>query len=150
MMIPSGDDGVAQCFANRPAQFATAALGSLLVLLGIAGLVASSGMAVIYFLIGVYTVWRAMRSSCVVVSGSGVTTRSMVRTRRYAFSDLRGVDVAVGRTGFTGVGREYLLLRRADGQKIEFKELNCPPPKAPESTSIVRRAADCINKQLPQ
>lgn len=89
-------------FDNRQAQIVTAAFGVLIVELGLAGLAVSSGTAVVYLLFGVYTVARGLRSSRVVVDGSGVTTRSMVRTRRYPFSELRGVEVAVGRTGFAG------------------------------------------------
>lgn len=141
-------DVMAQRFDNRVAQIITAAFGGLLALLGLAGLAASSGTAVIYLLFGVYTIVRGLRSSRVVVDGSVVTTRSMVRTRRYPFSELRGVEVAVGRTGFAGFGREHLVFHRADGQDIAFKELNCPPPKPPETSSVVRCAAACINERL--
>lgn len=138
-------------FDNRVAQIAGAAFGSLIVVIGLAGLAASSfGTALIYLLFGGYTIVRSLRSSCVVVDGSRVSTRSMVRSRRYPFSELRGVEVAVGRTGLAGFGREHLVFHRADGQDVAFKELNCPPPKAAETTSIVRRAAACINERLPK
>jgi len=141
---------VEERFDNRQAQIVTAAFGALIVVLGLAGLAASSGTAVVYLLFGVYSVVRGLRSSRVVVDGSGVTTRSMVRTRRYGFSELRGVEVAVGRTGFAGFGREHLVFHRADGEDVAFKELNCPPPKPLETTSVVRRAAACINERLPR
>src|SRR6266511_4437648 len=81
---------------------------------------------------------------------SGVSTRSIVRTRRYGFSDLRSVTVAVGRTGLTGFGREHLVLHLSDGRVVAFKELNCSPPKAAGAMSIVRCAAACINARLPR
>src|SRR5690606_1358394 len=129
-------DLTAQHFDNRVAQIAMASFGGLLAILGIAGLAASSGTAVIYLLFGVFTIARGLRSSSVIVDESGVTTRSMVRTRRYPFSELRGVEVAVGRTGFAGFGREHLVFHRADGEDVAFKELNCPPPKPPDATSV--------------
>lgn len=142
---------VEERFDNRAAQITGAAFGGLIVVIGLAGLAESlwRGTAAIYLLFGVYTIVRGLRSSCVVVDGSGVMTRSMVRTRRYPFSGLREVEVAVGRTGMAGFGREHLVFHRADGQDVAFKELNCRPPKPPETTSVVRRAAACINERLP-
>ena len=147
-MLMAVTDLTAQRFDNRVAQIATAGFGGLFAALGLAGLAASPGSAAVYLLFGAFTIVRGLRSSCVVVDGSGVTTRSMVRTRRYTFLELRGVEVAVGRTGFAGFSREHLVFRRADGEDVAFKELNCPPPKAPVTTSIVRRAAACINERL--
>src|SRR5687767_8974224 len=123
-----------QSFDNRVAQVVAALFGGLFVLIGLSGFVASAspGTAAAYLLFGAYTVARGLRSSRVVVNGSGVTTRSMVRTRRHPFSELRGVEVAVGRTGLAGFGREHLVFHRADGQNVAFKELNCPPPNAPD------------------
>lgn len=139
-----------QRFDNRGAQIGAAAFGALIALLGLAGLADSSwrGTAAIYLLFGVYTIVRGLRSSCVVVERSGVTTRSMVRTRRYLFSELYGVEVAVGRTGLAGFGREYLVLHRADGRRVAFKELNSRPPKDLESKSVVRRAEEYICMRL--
>lgn len=150
MPVSRREDPVVQRFDNRVAQITGATFGALIALLGLAGLAESTsrGTAVIYLLFGVYTVVRGLRSSCVVVDGRGVSTRSMVRTRRYPFSELRGVEVAVGRTGLVGFGREHLVFHRADGQDVAFKELNCPPPKAPEWSSVVRRAVECINERL--
>lgn len=141
-------DLTAQRFDNRVAQIAIASFGGLLAVLGLAGLAGSLGTAVIYLLFGVFTIARGLRSSSVTVGESGVTTRSMVRTRRYLFSELRAVEVAAGRTGFAGFGREHLVFHRADGQDVPFKELICPPPKVPDATSVVRRAAACITERL--
>lgn len=141
-------DLTAQRFDNRVAQIAMAGFGGLLAILGLAGLAASLDAAAIYLLLGMFTVARGLRSSSVTVDESGVTTRSMVRTRRYLFSELRAVEVAVGRTGFTGFGREHLVFHRADGQDVPFRELNCRPPNTPDATSVVRRAAACITERL--
>lgn len=138
----------AQSFDNRVAQLAMAGFGGLFVVLGLAGLAASSGTAVIYLLFGVFTIARGLRSSSVIVDELGVTTRSMVRTRRYRYSELRGVEVAVGPTGFASSSREHLVFQRVDGQDVAFKELNCTPKHSPEATSIVRCAAVCIGERL--
>jgi hypothetical protein len=139
-----------QRFDNRVAQLVAALFGGLFVLIGLSGFVAaaSPGTATVYLLFGIYTIVRGRRSSLVIVDGSGVTTRSMVRTRRYPWSELRRVEVVVGRTGFAGFGREHLVFHRADGQDVVFKELNCPPPKDPGTSSVVQRAAASINERV--
>lgn len=138
-----------QRFENRVAQVALAAFSGLVALLGLAMLSeASSRISGVFFLLfGAFFSVRALRSSSVVVDDSGVSTRSIMRTRHYAFSELRGVDVAIGRTGLAAFGREHLVIHRADGQDVAFKELNCPAPKD-DSMSIVRRAAACINERV--
>src|SRR6266540_1240938 len=137
-------------FENRVAQVALAAVSAVFVLIGLAGLVepTSRGMSVLLVVVGGFSAVRALRSSAVVVDGSGVSTRSMLRTRRYAFSELRGVEVAAGRTGVTAFNREYLVFHRADCKDVGFKELNCPASKEGSATSVVRRAAACINERL--
>jgi hypothetical protein len=139
-----------QRFDNRVAQVVAALVGGLFVLIGLSGFVAaaSPGTSTAYLLFGSYTIVRGLRSSLVIVDGSGVTTRSMVRTRRYPWAKLRGVQVVVGRTGLAGHGREHLVLHRVDGHDVAFKELNCPTPKLPDGSSVVRRAATCINDRL--
>jgi hypothetical protein len=141
---------VVQRFDNRVAQNVLMAVAGLFGLIGLAGLAEPSSRVegAVYLMFGAFSMVRARRSSCVVVDASGVTTRSMVRTRRYAFSELRGVEVAVGRTGLVNFRREHLVFHRADGRDVAFKELNCPPPKTPDATSIVRRAAACITERL--
>lgn len=138
-------------FVNREAQVALGLFSALLGVIGLAMLSepASRGSGVVFMLVGGVFVIRALRSSTVVVDESGVSTRSILRTRRYAFTELRGVEVAVGRTGITGVGREYLVFRRSHGPDVVFKELNSPPPpRQTEASSVVRRAAACINERL--
>jgi hypothetical protein len=119
-------------FDNRQAQLVGATCAGLFALIGISMVAHSatrwSGAS--FTVVSAFLLVRALRSSGVVVDGAGVVTRSLVRTRRYEFAGLRGVDVAVGRTGFTGFGREYLVFRRVDGWDASFKELNCRPSKA--------------------
>jgi hypothetical protein len=104
-------------------------------------------MGASYLVFGALLFVRAMTSSLVIVDDSGVRTRSIVRTHRYDFSELRGVDVGVGRTGLAGFGREYLVLHLVDRPDVAFKELNCAPPHG-ERTSIVREAAASIRERL--
>lgn len=151
MVVSRRDDPVVQRFDNRVAQIALGVFSALIALIGLAGLTepSSRGTGALFLVAGVFFIVRSLRSSAVVLYESGVSTRSIARTRRYAFSELRGVDVAVGRTGLTGFGREHLVLHLADGQDVAFKELSCPPPQG-GATSIVRRAAACINERLSQ
>jgi hypothetical protein len=139
-------------FDNRQAQLVGATCAGLFALIGIS-MVAHSATrwsGAFFTVVSAFLVVRALRSSCVVVDGAGVVTRSLVRTRRYGFAESHDVEVTVGRTGFTGFGREYLLFHRADGRDVSFRELNCRPHKDSQQTSVVQRAAQCINAYLPE
>jgi hypothetical protein len=139
-------------FENRVARAALALFSALICVIGLAMLTASAtrGSGVFFVLLGGFFALRALRSSSVVVSESGISVRSILRTRRYEFSDLVGVEVVVGRTGFTGLGREHLVFHRANGQDVIFRELNCPPPRDASGSSVVRRAAASIRERLPR
>lgn len=139
-------------FDNRQAQLVGATCAGLFALIGISMVAHSTTRwsGAFFTVVSTFLVVRALRSSCVVVDGTGVVTRSLVRTRRYGFAELRDVEVAAGRTGFSGFGREYLVFHRADGRDAGFKELNCRPPKELDGTSVVRRAAAVINGRLSQ
>ncbi len=147
--MSSAEPVIGQRFENRVAQAALAAFSALAALLGFAMLAEASSRVsgASFLLFGALFTVRALRSSSVVVNDSGVTTLSIVRTRHYAFSELRRVDVAVGRTGLAGFGREHLVIHCADGRVVAFKELNCPSSQD-GSMSVVRRAASCINGWL--
>lgn len=136
-------------FENGAAQKALAAFSALMALLGLAMVSQpdSRGSGVFFLVVGGFFVARALRTSAVIVDDSGVKTQSIVRTRNYPFSKLRGVDVAVGRTGLAAFGREHLVLHLIDGEDVAFRELNCPPPKEPSEPSVVRSAAACINER---
>ena len=136
-------------FDNKAAQTALAAFSVLIAVIGLATMfdVASRISGGVFFVLGVLFTVRSLKSSSVWVDASAVSTRSIVRTRRYAFSEILGADVAVGRTGLAAFDREHLLIRLIDGREIAFKELNCRVPRD-SSTSIVRSAAACINSRL--
>ncbi len=140
-------------FDNRQAQVVGALCAALFALIGLSMVVAPAGSSTrlygaCFTLLSVLLAVQALRSSCVVVDDSAVVTRSIVRTRRYLFVELRGVDVAVGRTGFNGFGREFLVLHLSDGRDVVFKELNCKPSKEPGEASVVTRASACIAERL--
>jgi hypothetical protein len=122
----------------------------LLVVIGATGVWRSSsrGSGILILLIGLVLAFRSARSSAVVVDDSGVRARSLFRTYHFGFSDLRDVEVRVGRTGLAGFNREHLAFKLANGNVIAFKELNCPPPKAASAQSVVRRAAARIREDL--
>lgn len=138
-------------FASQPARVTLAAFGSLVALLGLAGLSASSSKlfpAVMLFA-GVLFVARALSSSSVSVRDDIVSTVSFGRTRRFALADLDRVEVALGVTGMNSGGREYLVLHEKAGGNFGFKELNAKRPADVEDrSSVVRQAADHINAEL--
>lgn len=135
-------------FNNRVAQWVMAGFSLLLLVIGSSGLSApeSRGQGVFFAVLGAVSLVRAVRSSQVEVDAAGVTTRSMLRTRRYAFEDLATVEVRVGRTGLNGFDREYLVFHRTDGPAMAFKELNCRP--SPDESTVVHRASRCIRNRL--
>ncbi len=136
-------------FENRVTQVAMCSFCALIGVIGVAELTnaRTTVSGVIFTLLGGALAYRALQSSSVVVSDTEVTTRSMLRTRRYPFSELRGVDVAVGPTGVLLWRREHLVLHFADGRGVAFRELNCSRRAGPQS--VVRRAAAAINGHLP-
>jgi hypothetical protein len=140
----------AERFDNRVAQVALTLFSALIAVIGLAMLAeaATRWSGACFLVFGVLFGIRALRSSNIVVDHSGVTTRSIVRTHRYAFSELQGVAVAVGRTGLNGFGRQYLILHRSDGGEVAFRELNSSPPEHPGTTSVVQRAAASISARL--
>jgi hypothetical protein len=137
-------------FDNRIAQIVGASYWALITLIGITLITdpASRWAGLVFIVLGLFLAWRSLRSSTVVVDDTGVVTRSVVRTRRYAYSDLRNVEVAVGRTGWNGFGREYLVFHRFDGHDVAFRGLNCRPSGDPAGVSVVRCAAGSANRRL--
>lgn len=73
---------VEERFDNRVAQNVLMAVAELFGQIGLAGLVEPSSRVegAVYLMFGAFSMVRARRSSCVVVDGSGVMTRSMLRT----------------------------------------------------------------------
>ena len=137
-------------FANRSARAALGLFFALIALIGSA-MVAEAPTRVsgaVLLAVGALLAVRALKTSVVIVDQSGVTTRSIVRSRRHDYSDLRSVDVGVGRTGFAASGREYLMFHRMDGEQVEFKELNSRMPKTPDDSTLVREAAATIRRNL--
>jgi hypothetical protein len=134
-------------FANRPAQVALSAFGFGIALLGVAMLVTADLFGIALALVGVLLAARALTTSCLTIDDTGVTTRSLIRKRRFEFEDLRGVDVEVGRTGMNGFDREYLVLHCSDGIDYAFKDLNNRPGPSVDR-SVVQLAADGIRRRL--
>jgi hypothetical protein len=120
----------------------------VIVLIGFGGLMDADSRVhgMLFLVVGIGSLCRAVTSSNVLLHESGVVTRSMLRTRRHLFRDLIRVEVAVGQTGLNGFDREHLVFHRVDGTSVSFKELNCRP-SAGES-SVVRRAARCIQQRI--
>jgi hypothetical protein len=97
---------------------------------------------------GLWFAWRGYLSATVLVQHDRVVTRSFLTIRSYSTADLRDADVEVGRTGFGGFGREYLVLEVSDGSQVRCKELNARPAESPEHPTVVRQAAEAIRREL--
>lgn len=140
-----------EVFENRPAQIALAVFNGMLAFIGLAMVSKpdTRWAGLVFALAGVFFTIRAMRSSLVVVGETHVITRSIVRTRRFELAKLRRIEVAVGQTGWTGFGREYLVIHQADGSTFSFRELNSKPSGGPTKT-VVRRAAEAIEERLSE
>jgi hypothetical protein len=145
-----GSDRNRRDFVNRPARLVGVAFGAAICFIGLGGLLVRGGQVggLISLVIGALFASRCVVSSSVSVDDGQVTTRSLFRTRRYAFDDLQHVDVVVGATGLNLAGREYLVFKRSDGSEASFRELNCRPPKRDNLDSLVRSAAKYINERL--
>lgn len=140
-----------QRFDNRGAQIALGLFGALIALIGFAMVFdASSGRVagVLFFVLGGTFAGRAARTSAVEVDDSGLRLLSIFRTRTYKLSELRGVEVVVGRTGLNGHDRQYLVLSFTDGTEIAFKDFNSAPPSDGAPPSAVQRAAASIRRPL--
>ena len=134
-------------FDNRQAQIAGMCFGALVVFLGWSGLSTGDWAGgALFSLIGATFWWRARSTSKVVVRADTVELRGFGRTRRVPLMAIVNVDVAVGRTGMNGFGREYLVIYRKDGTTTSFKELNSKPSR--EGPTIVQQAAQAINDSL--
>jgi hypothetical protein len=133
-------------FANNGARIAAACFGGLVVLLGLAGLTQGAWTAVAFLIVGGAFLYRGLRSATVVLTDSEVELRGFARTRRLRVADLSVVDVAVGRTGMNGFGREYLILKQRDGTTSAFKELNAKPSSA--RLTVVQEAARALNAAI--
>jgi hypothetical protein len=146
---PHGTDHEAR-FRNRQAQVALATFSGLIAFIGLAGITqrGSRLSGVVFLVLGVASLIRALRSSDVIVDDEAVYARSILRTRRFPLADLDRVQVEVGRTGMNGFGREYLRLYLKEDRDFSFRELNSKPSLPDEHASVVQQAAAAINARL--
>jgi hypothetical protein len=138
-----------EVFENRPAQIVGALVAGVFTFIGFAMVSKpdTRWTGLVFAFAGSFSLFRAMRSSSVAVDDTHVITRSMVRTRRFELAKLSGVEVAVGQTGWTGFGREYLVIHQSGEKTFSFRELNSKPSGGPTKT-VVRRAAEAIEERL--
>jgi hypothetical protein len=141
---------MARRFDNRQAQIAGTVFGSVVLLIGLAGIAqpetGDKVRGLVWMTLGIAIIWRAAVTSNVVLRTNRVELRSIVRTRRVSLQQLDSVSVEVGRTGMNGFAREYLVLHLHDGATAAFKELNSKPSDTAET--VVQRAAREINAAL--
>ena len=139
-----------ETYTNRAAQLTLLLFPVVVVTIGLA-LLAQKGSLVtglVYALSGAFLAFRVLHSCCVTIGESDVRTRSVLRTRRYRFSELAEVEVRVSRTGWLGFwNREYLVFCLVDGRRIAFRDLNSRSGPRNEE-SVVRRAAASINRRI--
>jgi hypothetical protein len=135
--------GPSQRFNNSQAQWVTVAFGALLLIIGLSSVAESEPSAPAFLAFGLFTVLRGWRSSSVTVERDAAVTRSIVRTRRFPFAELARIEVAVGRTGMNGFGREHLVFHPLEGAPFAFKELNAKHVEG--GYSVVVQAARAID-----
>ena len=78
-------------FDNEGAQAAACVGGAVFLVIGLGALWGELGFAAVVLPLSIIFIVRSVKSSNVVVDRSGVTTRSLFRTRRYPFQELREV-----------------------------------------------------------
>ncbi len=139
-----------QKFYNRPAQTATTIFFGFMVILSLGMIVdASSRVVGLIFLAGSMAVFvRACISPRVDVGPDRIALASLFRTRRIELSEIESIDVAVGRTGMNGFGREFLVLQLHDGVAIRFTDMNAAPPKTEGGDNVVREVARLIKDRI--
>lgn len=81
-----------------------------------------------------------------VVTGTAVELRGLLRTRRVLLSDLSHAEVGIGRVGVVGYRRQVVVLKRGDGTEVVFKELNRASSQATPTT--VESAVAAVNRAL--
>lgn len=136
-------------FDNRPAQLALCGVGAVIAVIGLAGLAGGLAEAPVYVVGGVLFAARAFRSSSVEVRADTVVLRSMLHTRRLRFEELAGVTIRTGRTGVTGVDRQYLSFTTIGGGTVNFKEFNAPNRQG-SAANVVENARDLIDSRIGQ
>jgi hypothetical protein len=150
----SGGEKASRFSVNATVALASIVAGLVFGLIGLSMVTvqkASTGDRIFGCVLIAFAAWFAYRGVTggkVVVTHDGVTTRSFLRTRHYPADSLSGAEVRVGQTGPNGFGRQYLVLRRADGGQVAFKELNCRPVGDSEGETVVEQAAEAIQAAL--
>jgi hypothetical protein len=136
-------------FDNRPAQLALGGVGAIITIIGLAGLAGGLAAAPVYVGSGIVFAVRALRSSSVELRADTVVLRSIIHTRQLRLDELAGVAIRTGRTGLTGVNRQYLSFETTGGGTVDFKEFNAPNRPGPAG-NVVERARDLIDLRIRQ
>jgi hypothetical protein len=135
-------------FTNVAARNATLAFGSLVSFLGVCGVISGDAIAgAAFFAAGVALGGRGRRSSTVELTSTQVRLIGFAHTRQLPLADLARVEVAIGRTGWNGSGREYLVFELRDGSSTRFTELNAKPSRS--AATLVQIAVQAINDAIP-
>jgi hypothetical protein len=100
-----------------------------------------------YVVAGAWFIYRGSKSASVSVGEEGVVTVSMLRTRRYGWSEIASAAVGRGTTGLNGHDREYVVIQRVNGSLVSFRELNAKAAEGGQEINEVRRAVSAINSR---
>ncbi len=133
-------------FVNRPAQRVAGGFGGLVVFIGIGGLLSRDWTGLAWIAVGLLFAYRGLTTSLVIVKPDEIDLRGFGRRHRVRVNALSSVEVAVGRTGMNGFGREHLVFHHLDGTATAFKDLNAKPSTT--KRTVVQDAAAAIDRQL--
>lgn len=98
------------------------------------GVVEAGGLLLILLLVSVLIV-RVLRSGTLIAGPTGVTCRTILRTHRWAWSDLSRFELAEGPVGASGVPRRYLRVHLSSGNVKRLTELNASRHRDPDALS---------------
>lgn len=111
----------------------TTAVFAFLALLSAGGFAAATrpsalALNIVIEFAAVALVVRAWRSATVFVDNNEVVARSLLRTRRWPRSEIRGFAATTRPVGMGGWRRRVLGIRFSDGTTRWLTEINCRPP----------------------
>lgn len=140
-------------FPNLPAQVATTLCGGVFALLGLSGLAVGTtrgdqiwGAALLVF--GAMLAGRSLVAPSIEVSPRGLVVRTMLRSRRLAWSDVSQLAIDEGSTGMASGQREFIVVELSDATTLRHKELNAPTGRRHRSPCRVHDAFAAADREL--
>ena len=97
------------------------------------GLMIASGVIEVVMVIVIVRAWRG---STVIADTNGVIARSIPRTRRWRWNEVREFAAVIRPIGAMGYKRTTLAIVLADGRKHWCTDINCRPARDDQTTWI--------------